>query len=101
MVVSLRCKTCDHFSTKQGYFFRISGTLDLVTGGQGERSAVEFDQALYDRQTERSIYRLTRARIMRARKAVNPGDLMVVAHAPLWAAISGLLFSMTASSNSS
>jgi hypothetical protein len=34
MVVSLRCKTCDHFSTKQGYFFRISGTLDLVTGGK-------------------------------------------------------------------
>ena len=27
MVVSLRCKTCDHF-------FRISGTLDLVTGGK-------------------------------------------------------------------
>src|ERR1700730_12319400 len=32
MVVSLRCKTCDHFSTKQGYFFKVSGTLDLVTG---------------------------------------------------------------------
>ena len=32
MVVSLRYKTCDHFSTKQGYFFRVSGTLDLVTG---------------------------------------------------------------------
>jgi len=27
MVVSLRCKTCDHFSTKQGYFFKVSGTL--------------------------------------------------------------------------
>ena len=33
MVVSLRCKTCDHFSTKQGYFFKVSGTFDLVTEG--------------------------------------------------------------------
>jgi hypothetical protein len=33
MLVSLRCKTCDHFSTKQGHFFKVSGTLDLVTGG--------------------------------------------------------------------
>jgi hypothetical protein len=32
MVVSLRYKTCDHFSTKQGYFFKVSGTLDLITG---------------------------------------------------------------------
>ena len=32
MVVSLRYKACDHFSTKQGYFFKVSGTLDLVTG---------------------------------------------------------------------
>jgi hypothetical protein len=33
MVFSLRHKTCDHFSTKQGCFFYVSGTLDLVTGG--------------------------------------------------------------------
>jgi hypothetical protein len=37
MVFSLRYKTCDHFSTKQGYFFNVSGTLDLVTGGNSKR----------------------------------------------------------------
>jgi hypothetical protein len=37
MVFSLRYKTCDHFSTKQGCFFNVSGTLDLVTGGNSKR----------------------------------------------------------------
>jgi len=37
MVVSLRCKTCDHFSTKQGYFFNVSGTRDLITGENSKR----------------------------------------------------------------
>jgi hypothetical protein len=36
MVVSLRCKTCDHFSTKQGYFLKFQGR-DLVTGGNSKR----------------------------------------------------------------
>ena len=39
MVVSPRYKTCDHFSTKQGYFFNVSGTLDLVTGGEFQTTA--------------------------------------------------------------
>ena len=32
MVFSLRCKNCEHSSAKQGYFFNVSGTLDLITG---------------------------------------------------------------------
>jgi hypothetical protein len=37
MVVSLRCKNCDYFSAKQGYFFNVSGTLDLITGENSKR----------------------------------------------------------------
>src|ERR1700730_6015067 len=37
MVFSLRHKTCDHFSTEQGYFFNVSGMLDWVTGENSKR----------------------------------------------------------------
>jgi hypothetical protein len=37
MVFSLRCKNCDHSSAKQGYFFNVSGTLDLITGENSKR----------------------------------------------------------------
>jgi hypothetical protein len=36
-VFSLRCKNCDHSSAKQGYFFNVSGTLDLITGKNSKR----------------------------------------------------------------
>ena len=32
MVFSLRCRDCEHSSAIQGYFFNVSGTLDLITG---------------------------------------------------------------------
>src|ERR1700720_3434382 len=37
MVFFLRCKNCDHSAAKQGYFFNVSGTRDLVTGENSKR----------------------------------------------------------------
>ena len=37
MVFFLRCKNCDHSTAKQGYFFNVSGTLDLITGENSKR----------------------------------------------------------------
>src|ERR1700730_8932886 len=37
MVFFLRCKNCDHSAAKQGYFFNVSGTRDLITGENSKR----------------------------------------------------------------
>src|ERR1700731_3298422 len=37
MVFFLRCKNCDHSPAKQGYFFNVSGTRDLITGENSKR----------------------------------------------------------------
>jgi hypothetical protein len=39
MVFSLRYKTCDHFSTKQVYFFNVSGDARLGNRGKFQTTA--------------------------------------------------------------